>query len=93
MENNTGVIMKNEEKNNYSCSVVLSMQNVINIVGTIDEIKEKLQFIAGNLFYVEKPADFGNEDFCLPEPCILVQENDVSSIRVFKLGEYAEECK
>ena len=85
--------MKNEEKNNYSCSVVLSMQNVINIVGTIDEIKEKLQFIADNLFYLERPDDFENEDFILPEPCILVQENDVNSIRVFKLGEYAEECK
>jgi hypothetical protein len=82
----------NEEKEIYSCSVVLSIQNIINICGTIEEIKEKLQFINDNLFYVEKPDGFFDEDFIFPEPCILVKEEDVSSIRVFKLGEFEKEC-
>ncbi len=87
--------MKKEEKEKdiYNCSVILSMQNVINIYGNINEIKKKLQFIKNNLFYVEKPDDFFDEDFILPEPCILVKEDDVSSIKVFKLGEYEEECR
>ena len=83
--------MKNEEKI-YGCSVVLSMQNIINIVGTISEIKEKLKFIVNSLFYVENPDGFYSEDFILPEPCILTQEDDVSNVRVFKLGEYKEKC-
>ena len=76
--------MENEEKI-YSCSVVLSMQNIINIVGTIDEIKEKLKFIAGSLFYVKNPDNFASDDFIMPEPCILTQENDINS--------YKEECR
>ena len=82
-------LIEDDEKNIYSCSVVISLQNIINMHGTIEEIREKLKFIENSLFHVE----YNTDDSILSEPCILIQQDDVSDIRVFKLDEYKKECR
>ena len=74
--------IKQEQDKEFSCSVVVSLENILNFYGTKKEIESKLKFIRDSLFEVE------DEKFSRKQPVILVAQDDVSDVRIFEIGDY-----
>lgn len=84
--------MKDEEI--WSCSVIISQQNIFYFWGEIPKIKEKLKFIKSSLFFAE-PVKSDEEELIEFKfvPVILTAQKDVSDVRVFSLRNYLTELE
>ena len=88
--------MKNEEiwdKEIWSCSVVISQQNVFHFSGEIPKIKEKLKFIKSSLFFSEIDESDEEEIEFKFVPVILTRQGDASDVRVFSLRNLESQYK